>query len=45
MTTVSLLAKNPKPTDSQIEDALTGLKCRCATHASIMRAVRRAATA
>ena len=45
MTTVSLLEKTPKPTDAQIESALTGLKCRCATHASIMRAVRRAATA
>ncbi len=45
MTTVSLLEKTPKPTDAQIEEALTGLKCRCATHVSIMRAVRRAATA
>jgi nicotinate dehydrogenase subunit A len=45
MTTVSLLETTPKPTDAQIEDALTGLKCRCATHASIMRAVRRAAVA
>ena len=32
MTTVALLDKTPKPTDAQIEDALTGLKCRCATH-------------
>ncbi len=45
MTTVALLEKTPKPTDAQIEDALTGLKCRCGTHVSIMRAVRRAATA
>ena len=44
MTTVALLDKTPKPTDAQIEDALTGLKCRCGTHVSIMRAVRRAAT-
>ena len=30
---------------NQIEEALTGLKCRCATHVAIMRAVRRAALA
>ena len=29
---------------AQIKDALTGLKCRCATHMSIMRAVKTAAT-
>lgn len=45
MTTVSLLETTPKPTDAQIDDALTGLKCRCATHVSIMRAVKRAAQA
>ena len=45
MTTVALLEKTPKPTDAQIEEALTGLKCRCGTHVSIMRAVRRAALA
>jgi aerobic-type carbon monoxide dehydrogenase small subunit (CoxS/CutS family) len=45
MTTVSLLATTPKPTDAQIEEAMTGLKCRCATHVSIMRAVKRAAQA
>jgi len=45
MTTVSLLEKTPKPSDAQIEEALTGLKCRCATHVSIMRAVKRAAQA
>jgi nicotinate dehydrogenase subunit A len=45
MTTVALLDKNPRPTDSQIRDALTGLKCRCGTHVSILRAVKRAAQA
>jgi nicotinate dehydrogenase subunit A len=45
LTTVSLLEKTPKPSDAQIEEALTGLKCRCATHVSIMRAVKRAAQA
>jgi nicotinate dehydrogenase subunit A len=45
MTSVALLEKNPHPTDAQIRDALTGLKCRCGTHLSILRAVKRAAQA
>jgi nicotinate dehydrogenase subunit A len=45
MTTVALLEKNPKPSDSQIRDALSGLKCRCGTHLAILRAVKRAAMA
>jgi nicotinate dehydrogenase subunit A len=43
MTAAALLNKNNKPTDAQIKEALTGLKCRCGTHMGIMRAVRRAA--
>ena len=43
MTSVALLNKTPHPTDAQIRDALTGLKCRCGTHMSILRAVKRAA--
>jgi nicotinate dehydrogenase subunit A len=42
MTAAALLNRNKKPTDAQIKDALTGLKCRCGTHMGIMRAVRRA---
>jgi nicotinate dehydrogenase subunit A len=45
MTSVALLEKNPHPSDEQIRDALTGLKCRCGTHLSIIRAVKRAAQA
>jgi aerobic-type carbon monoxide dehydrogenase small subunit (CoxS/CutS family) len=45
LTAVALLEKNPKPTDSQIRDAMSGLKCRCGTHVSILRAVKRAANA
>ena len=45
MTSVALLEKNPKPSDAQIRDALSGLKCRCGTHVAILRAVKRAATA
>jgi nicotinate dehydrogenase subunit A len=42
MYTAALLKKTPRATDEQIKDALGGLKCRCGTHASILRAVRRA---
>jgi nicotinate dehydrogenase subunit A len=42
MTAAALLNQNKKPTDGQIKDALTGLKCRCGTHMNIMRAVKRA---
>ena len=43
MTAAALLNRNKKPTDAQIKEALTGLKCRCGTHMGIMRAVKRAA--
>jgi nicotinate dehydrogenase subunit A len=42
MTTKALLDKNPKPTDSQIKQALAGNLCRCGTHIRILRAVKRA---
>src|SRR4029453_3407590 len=42
MTAASLLNQTKKPSDAQIKDALTGLKCRCGTHMSILRAVKRA---
>jgi nicotinate dehydrogenase subunit A len=45
MTSVALLDKNLRPTDAQIREALSGLKCRCGTHLSILRAVKRAAQA
>lgn len=45
MTSVALLEKTPKPNDQQIDEALTGLKCRCGTHVAIKRAVKRAAEA
>jgi len=43
MTAAALLNKTKHPTDAQINDALTGLKCRCGTHMAIGRAVKRAA--
>ena len=43
LTAAALLDKTKNPTDAQIKDALTGLKCRCATHMGILRAVKTAA--
>ena len=43
MTAAAFLHTNKKPSDAQIKDALEGLKCRCGTHMSILRAVKRAA--
>jgi nicotinate dehydrogenase subunit A len=42
MSTKALLDKTPKPTDSQINEALAGNLCRCGTHIRILRAVKRA---
>jgi nicotinate dehydrogenase subunit A len=42
MTAKALLDKNPKPTDSDIKQALDGNLCRCGTHVRIVRAVKRA---
>jgi nicotinate dehydrogenase subunit A len=43
MTAAALLNEKKKPTDADINNALTGLKCRCGTHMNIVRAVKRAA--
>jgi nicotinate dehydrogenase subunit A len=45
MTAAAVLRKNPKVTDGQLREALTGLKCRCGTHVSILRAIKRAQAA
>ena len=45
MTTVALLDHTPHPTDAEIREALTGLKCRCGTHVAMLRAIKRAAQA
>jgi aerobic-type carbon monoxide dehydrogenase small subunit (CoxS/CutS family) len=45
MTAAALLKKNKQPTDAEIRDALTGLKCRCGVHMAMIRAVKRAAAA
>jgi nicotinate dehydrogenase subunit A len=45
MQSAALLTKNKKPSDAQIRDALANNLCHCGTHARIVRAVKRAATA
>ncbi len=39
----ALLAKNPKPTDADIDAAMTGNLCRCATYIRIRAAIHQAA--
>jgi aerobic-type carbon monoxide dehydrogenase small subunit (CoxS/CutS family) len=43
MTASALLAKNAKPTDGDIDEAMRGNICRCGTYSQIRRAVHRAA--
>jgi isoquinoline 1-oxidoreductase subunit alpha len=43
MQAASLLADNPHPTREQIDAAMTGNICRCATYQRIRRAIERAA--
>jgi nicotinate dehydrogenase subunit A len=45
MYSAHLLATVRKPTDTQIREALSGLKCRCGSQVGILRAVRRASMA
>ena len=40
---VALLAKNPDPTDAEIDLAFFDLLCRCGTYVRVRRAVKRAA--
>ena len=42
MTAAAVLKKNPRASEAEIRDSLAGLKCRCGTHVSIMRAIKRA---
>jgi len=43
MSAAALLAKTPKPTDADIDAAMNGNLCRCATYLRIRRAIHRAA--
>lgn len=39
MTAAALVRDNPKASVAEIKDGLSGLKCRCGTHMSIIRAI------
>ena len=41
MATAALLAANPRPTDREVDEALSNL-CRCGTYGAIRRAIQRA---
>jgi aerobic-type carbon monoxide dehydrogenase small subunit (CoxS/CutS family) len=43
MAAAALLAQSPKPTDEQIDAAMSGNLCRCGTYQRIRRAIHRAA--
>jgi carbon-monoxide dehydrogenase small subunit len=43
MATKALLDRNPRPTDKEIKEALSGNLCRCTGYVNIIRAVRAAA--
>ncbi len=43
MSATALLAKNPAPTDADIDAAMSGNICRCGTYTRIRKAVHRAA--
>ena len=43
MTATALLAKNPRPTQTEAREALAGNLCRCGTHVRVLAAVMRVA--
>jgi len=43
MTAAALLARNPHPSDNDIDLAMSGILCRCGTYGRIRRAIHRAA--
>ncbi len=43
MAATALLTKTPKPTDADIDAAMTGNACRCATYTRIRAAIKKAA--
>ena len=43
MSASALLASNPRPTDSDIDDAMSGNICRCGTYLRIRQAIKQAA--
>jgi nicotinate dehydrogenase subunit A len=42
MTAKAFLDKNPKASDTQIQEAMSGVLCRCFAHVRMMRAIKKA---
>ena len=43
LTAKALLDKNPRPSDGEIQRAMSGVLCRCFTHVRMYRAIKQAA--
>lgn len=43
LTASALLARNPQPTDEDIDNAMSAVLCRCGTYPRIRKAIKRAA--
>ena len=41
LTAKAFLDKTPKPTDAQLQEAMSGVLCRCFTHQRMIRAIKR----
>jgi nicotinate dehydrogenase subunit A len=41
LTAKALVDRNPRPTDEQIQQALSGVLCRCFAHTRMVRAIKR----
>jgi len=44
LSAVALLARKPRPSDADVDQAMSGVLCRCGTYPRIRRAIRRAAS-
>ena len=45
MAAAALLARTPSPTDADIDEAMSGIVCRCGTYPRIRKGIKRAAAA
>ena len=43
MSAAALLKRTPKPTDAQIDEAMSGNICRCGTYVRVRAAIKRVA--
>src|SRR3954467_6940571 len=41
LTAKAFIDENPRPTDAQLQDALSGVLCRCFVHTRMLRAIKR----